>query len=192
MNSNFYERVYKNYSLLNKNPNQGLIKDLSISVQMLVHFEKMGIIIMNKDNYCFIDENEKKIHKVDLYFYCNNYHKLDKILHPNNKTKFLIHFIIFNINSYLTIDNLIKKIRSLIKIEINEEDIINAHNVLLDAGLICKQFCNNNTYHDDGDMIIIIKDSWFFNNESVKRYFEHEIPVDYLQKIILSKFVRSL
>lgn len=197
MNTN-YEDLYFYYLQLKKyckNNHCGIVdnifKNINIKNDYIELFKKIGIILIKNNYYLFFDLNEKTINEIDLFFYYNNQNKLNKIFHENSDIIFFIHVIIYNINIYLSPEKLISIIHKkysknmetfdLIKNFIDEIKI--AHEIVQEAGIIKKYFCFDNTYYNDIDKVIIIKDMWYYKNE-----FDN----DYIKKIVFRNIIKNL
>jgi len=180
-----YDSIYLSYLKLKGVKSFDLIDKLGISQDDLNFFRKIGLILVNSDSYLRLEVG--RVHSFDFSFYFNHFDKLDEILHKNLNTRFFIHYILFNINIYLSVENLVQLIKKrLSNFNIIESEIVDAHNVLLRSGLILKDYCQNNTLYVNDREIITAKNMWVYQNVSVKRYNDIEIAVDYIQKLILS------
>jgi len=200
-----YETLYFNFQLLKKkckNNIYGNIKSLNIDMTILEKIQHFGLILLENNHYLFLSFPEKTSLTIDLYYYYTNSDKLNKIFHPNIHTRFFIHYIIFNVLNYISPEKLINKIKQQInnnnnqwvfeKMKINNDSIIQAHNLLLGSGIIVKEFCIVNQYFEVDGVMVIMKDTWYFKNDSIKKIFDHEMPVDFMQKIALKHCIDSL
>jgi len=190
-----YENLFLSYKKLKQKANEknfGKIDDLNIQIEILKIFENFGFITLKNNNYLFFEKG-KSIGEINFHFYYKNYKKLDFLLCDDNKTKFLIHFILFNVHIYLTPNKLATLIKKLIDIEIYEQmgfldvQILDAHNILLNCGLIVKDFTTQNQLIDDNGTIVSIKDSWYYKNERVKNMYGVDTAQDYLPKIVMTR-----
>lgn len=195
-----YENIFLAYSFLKnkcKNNYYGNVRSLLIPQEIIKIFEDFGLIIVENNRYLFLDLPEKSANYPDLFFYFTHQKKLSKILDPSLKTRFFIHYILFKIQVYLTPEKLVNIIRREIEgtqyqnifqtMNVTEQDIYQAHSILLEAGLIKKQFCLTNQYYNDEGKIIIIKNMWYFSKPN-----ESEIQVDYIQKILFYRLIDLL
>ena len=53
--------------------------------------------------------------------------------------------------------------------KIINDSIFQAHNLLLGSGIIVKEFCMVNQYFEVDGVMVIMKDTWYFKNDSVKK-----------------------
>lgn len=200
-----YETLYFNFQLLKKkckNYIYGNIKSLPIDIKILEQFQHFGLILLENNNYLFLNYPEKTSLSIDLYYYFSNSDKLHKIFHPDLQTRFFIHHILFNVLNYISPEKLINKIKQQInnnnnqwvfeKMKINNDSIIQAHNLLLASGLIVKEFCIVNQYFEVDGVMVIMKDTWYFKNDSIKKIQDYEMPVDFMQKIALKHCMDNL
>lgn len=181
-----FEQFYLGFNKIRRDIN--VQNNISIIDNLLCTIlQNCGFLLKKDKNYLFLQL--PNVVDIDLFFYYKNQDKLDKIFHQNNIVKFLIHFIFFSVHTYLTPDKLISIVKDKISqnninlFEITNDNIIAAHNILLDSGIVKKDFCLTNTYYDDNGKFIIIKDTWVYTVDS---------SVNYLQKIMLMRCVNFL
>lgn len=171
-----YEQFYLLYYKIKKNI--FLNKKLLVNIDQLDYFEKTGLLLKKDNDYIYVLNNEK-INDFDIQFLYNNISKLNFIFHENNLVKFLINYIIKNINLYLSIDSLILIIKKSFGekyylFEFDESIIIEAHKILFESGIYKKKYCFQNR------IIVELGNSININN---KWYFEIE-ECDFYQKIL--------
>lgn len=177
-----YENVY--FSFINlkkkwKNDEITNVHSLQLDPKITQIFQEFGILIVENNLCYFLNLSEKNNEIIDLHFYFLKRQNLHKILHQNLHTRFLIHLILFKINSYLSIEKLILQIQSILnnksshnslqKLNITEQEITDAHNILLSSRLITYDFCQNNLLFNDNGNNIIIKNKWLFNNQKINQ-----------------------
>jgi len=193
-----YENVY--FSFINlkkkwKNDEITNVHSLQLDPKIIQIFQEFGILIVENNSCFFLNPSEKNIENIDLYYYFSRRHNLHKILHQNLHTRFLIHLILFKINSYLSPEKLIQQIQSklnnqssinsLQKLNITNQEIIDAHNILLSSGLISYDYCQHNLLYNDNGNNVLIKDKWLFNNQRINQ-------PDFLYKLVLNFLTNSL
>ena len=159
MNISFEEFYFNYHKLLKNEP----ILDLGI-------FQKMGLVHIFQNKIILI--KVKKPNKLNLYFYYANFNKLNNLLDENDNVKFFIHYILFNIHTYTSVEKLVKIIEKNNNIIVDKNEVNSAHNILLQCGLFTKEYCFDNVIHQDYDgTIISIKNMWFYRNEGEIDYF---------------------
>ncbi len=175
-----YEKLYLDLIELKKH-SQGKINSIKIQKESLYTFVKIGLVKIDWDNYIYCDWNEKKI-DIDLNFYFTHIEKLD-FFGKNPDIRFYVHFILFNVNSYLSQENLLKIVKSKLNI-VNNDDLFAANKILIESSLIRKEFCSKNICYFDMGKVIMIKDDWIYNNKYQKD------NMDYIQRISMNGLIK--
>lgn len=190
-----YEDFYKLFHLLKKKFKKNTLGNVSdYNIDNLKLLEDCGFLIIQEDKFLFLEFPEKVLCEIDLFFYYKNFSKLNNIISQNNKIKFIFHYILFNITYYLSIEKLHKSLLRYIGkiIEIKIENLIEAHTLLTNSGIIKKDFCMDNRYFEDDGKITLYKSTWFYSNERIKRYDNIDIQIDYIQKLVTLRCVEQL
>lgn len=184
-----YESIYFIYQKLKNETKEkkfGLITNLSVKYDILQIFQKFGLIILEDKNYLFLEIKDKG-KDIDLFFLYRNYAKLGRIFDENDRVVYMINYVLFNIDTYLTPKKLINQIKKELTPEIfnlmkmKDENILFAHNFLIDTGFIKKLYCSENMYFRNDENYSLMNDFWYYRNEKVD---------DYIYKILVFRYIK--
>jgi len=191
-----YEKLYLILDGLKKQIKENPLisrENTGLDIEIFKIFQEIGFVLIEKEKLFFLNIPEKL--NIDLHFYYRNIHKMHKIFYGDVRVRFLIHFILFKVYQYLTVEKLIDIIKNsigeniIIEFNIKNENIISAHNFLVNCSLIKKEFIKTDTLYTDKDCVTSLKNTWIFKNDLLKK---NETEIDYISKILLNKLITYL
>jgi hypothetical protein len=146
------------------------VSTLQLDQDMTQLLTELGLILVSNDNKWFIFLQCHFNSDIPLYYYYHNRDKLSQLIHSDVKIRFIIHWLLYNIHIYLSIDQLwcnFEKLygtKILTNLNITPYYFSIAHEFLAECELVQYHKCDDQFMYDYQDQIIDLKDKWYFVN----------------------------
>jgi hypothetical protein len=146
---------------------------LFLDQEMINFFQELGLIIIYDQWFLFLERHNEG--DIDLYYYYHHHGKLSHLMHQNSNIRFIIHWFMFNINIYRSIDQVIlhfiKQYEGVLhNLNLEENDFQTAHNFLIECEIIQYHKCKNSHLFEDQSGMIDLKGKWYFINQLTKTH----------------------